>query len=240
MFLLPAIDLLDGKPVMLFQGKYDEVTSIGDNPVKMAQAIEKTGFEWLHMVDLDGAREKKVVNGELIRKVIENTNLKIELGGGIRTLETIKDYLELGIHRVILGSAALENKELLEEALEKYGERIAVGVDSKNGTVRTNGWLEDSKIPFLDFVHEVKGLGVKTLIVTDIKKDGALEGPNFEMYENLSKISDIQVIASGGVTSLEDIKRLNTLDLYGVIVGKALYSGNIDLDEAVQWVKKNG
>lgn len=240
MFLLPAIDLLDGKPVMLFQGKYDEVTSIGDNPVKMAQAIEKTGVEWLHMVDLDGAREKKVVNGDLIRKVIENTNLKIELGGGIRTLETIKDYLELGIHRVILGSAALENKELLEEALEKYGERIAVGVDSKNGTVRTNGWLEDSKIPFLDFVHEVKGLGVKTLIVTDIKKDGALEGPNFEMYENLSKISDIQVIASGGVTSLEDIKRLNTLDLYGVIVGKALYSGNIDLDEAVQWVKKNG
>lgn len=240
MFLLPAIDLLDGKPVMLFQGKYDEVTSIGDNPVKMAQVIEKTGVEWLHMVDLDGAREKKVVNGDLIRKVIENTNLKIELGGGIRTLETIKDYLELGIHRVILGSAALENKELLEEALEKYGERIAVGVDSKNGTVRTNGWLEDSKIPFLDFVHEVKGLGVKTLIVTDIKKDGALEGPNFEMYENLSKISDIQVIASGGVTSLEDIKRLNTLDLYGVIVGKALYSGNIDLDEAVQWVKKNG
>lgn len=240
MFLLPAIDLLDGKPVMLFQGKYDEVTSIGDNPVKMAQAIEKTGVEWLHMVDLDGAREKKVVNGDLIRKVIKNTNLKIELGGGIRTLETIKDYLELGIHRVILGSAALENKELLEEALEKYGERIAVGVDSKNGTVRTNGWLEDSKIPFLDFVHEVKGLGVKTLIVTDIKKDGALEGPNFEMYENLSKISDIQVIASGGVTSLEDIKRLNTLDLYGVIVGKALYSGNIDLDEAVQWVKKNG
>lgn len=237
MELFPAIDLYEGKAVRLFKGDYSQMTVYSENPIEIALDFEKKGAKYVHIVDLEGAKNGDTPNIEIVKQIANETSLFTEIGGGIRDLKTVEAYLNAGIDRVILGTAAVKDEEFLKEAVLKYGEKIAVGVDIKDGFVAIKGWTEKSEYDCFTFCEKMQNLGVKTLICTDISKDGAMKGTNRELYKELSKKFSIDITASGGVSTLEDIKALNDLNLYGAIIGKAYYIGAIDLQEALEEVK---
>ena len=235
MKLYPAIDLKDGKCVRLLQGDYNEVTVYGDNPAEMAKKWESLGGDYLHIVDLDGAKEGKGINDAAIKAIVEAINIPIELGGGIRTIEDIKTKLAMGVDRVILGSAAIKNKDLVSEAVGTFGaDKIVVGVDAKSGMVAIEGWLEVTDVSALDFCKELEKIGVKTVIYTDIAKDGMMQGPNVEETARLVQETKLDIVASGGVSSIEDLEKLEAVNVYGAIIGKALYIEAINLEEAAK------
>jgi phosphoribosylformimino-5-aminoimidazole carboxamide ribotide isomerase len=231
MIIFPAIDIRGGKCVRLEQGKADKETVYGEDPVERARLWEDKGALFLHVVDLDGAFGGVRQNRDIIREIVDNVSIPVQLGGGIRKIEDIEDVLELGVSRVILGTSAVEEEGFLEEALEKYGDRIAVSIDAKNGYVALNGWTKITDVRANYFAKVLENMGLKTLIYTDISKDGMLQGPNFEELKALNESVNINIIASGGVSSTDDVKNLKGLKLYGAIVGKALYTGNIKLEE---------
>lgn len=233
MIILPAIDILDGKPVRLYKGRYEEKTQVGESVAELAKRFEAAGADYLHLVDLDGAKDGRMVNRDLIVEVAKSVSIPVEIGGGIRAQEAIEDYVQNGIDRVILGTVAVEDKMFLKTALKRFGEHIAVGIDSLDGFVRTRGWLDESKLNFLDFAIYLDTLGVKTIIATDISKDGTLEGVNVKMMLELKKRVKSKLIASGGVKSIDDIRALRSLDIYGAITGKAVYQGTLNLEEAI-------
>ncbi len=237
MKIFPAIDLLSGKAVRLYKGDYDKVTVYSNDPSEVALAFERAGAEYMHLVDLDGAKSGGTPNLEVIKGILERTKLFVEVGGGIRSIEVIDKYIEAGVGRVILGTAAVTNPELLREALKKYGDKVAVGVDLKDGFVAIKGWTEKSELPGFDFMKNLEDMGVRTVICTDISKDGAMMGANHELYRELSEKLKIQIIASGGVSSIEDVRRLRSLGIYGAIIGKAYYTGDIKLAEALEVAK---
>lgn len=233
MKIIPAIDLQNGEAVRLYKGDYDKKTVYSKNPLEIAQKFERMGATDLHLVDLDGAKIGQTRNLELVRKIKDETRLKIEIGGGIRDFGTVRMYLEqIGVERVILGTAAVEKPDFLKELLIKYGpNRIVVGVDIREGFVSTSGWLEKTSLPYLSFLKKLERIGVKTTIITDISKDGTLTGPNFKLYDEISKESSLNVIISGGVKDNSDIQRATRSDFYGIIVGKAYYEGKINLEK---------
>lgn len=233
MKLFPAIDLYNGKAVRLYKGDYSQMTVYSDNPIEIARDFERCGAEYIHIVDLEGAKDGTTPNFEVIKQIAAEASLFTEVGGGIRTIETVAAYLENGIDRVILGTAAVNDPEFLGLALEKYGDRIAVGVDIKDGRVAIKGWREASEYDCFEFCEKMQSLGVKTLICTDISRDGAMQGTNRELYRELSKRFGINITASGGVSSIEDIKALRGMNIYGAIIGKAYYTGALDLKEAL-------
>lgn len=234
MKIFPAIDLYKGKAVRLFKGDYNQMTIYSNEPLEVAKKFENAGATHLHLVDLEGAKNGYPGNLETIRKIVENTELFTEVGGGIRTIETAKAYIESGVDRIILGTAAVENKDFLKEALSLFGDKVAVGVDLKDGYVAIKGWTEKSALSAQDFLSEMQDLGVKTVICTDISRDGAMQGSNNELYKELSETYKIQLVASGGVSDINDIKTLTRMGLYGAIIGKAYYIGAIDLKEAIE------
>lgn len=233
MIILPAIDLKDEKCVRLEQGDYNKVEVFSEDPIAMAKSFEAKGAKYLHMVDLDGAKEGSQKNFDIIKRVREAINIPIQVGGGIRDEDRIKKLLDLGVDRVILGTVAVENPNFLKEMIDKYGEHIAVSVDAKNGRVATRGWLEDSGVNAINFVKDLEDLGLKTLIFTDISKDGMMGGTNLELYKDLNKFN-IDIIASGGVSRKYDIEELLKIGVYGAIVGKAIYAGALDLEEVIK------
>lgn len=238
MRLYPAIDLKDGNCVRLLQGDYNEVTVFGNNPGEMAKKWESLGGDLLHIVDLDGAKEGKGINDEAVKDIINNLTIPAELGGGIRSIEDIENKLSLGVSRVILGSAAVKNPELVKEAVAKFGaDKIVVGVDAKSGMVAVEGWLEVSDKEALSFCKELEKIGVTTVIYTDIAKDGMMQGPNIEETKKLVDNTNLNIIASGGVSTLDDLKKLAEIGVEGAIVGKAIYTGAIQLDEAAALFK---
>lgn len=240
MVILPAIDIKDGNVVRLYKGDYATVEKVADNFLDTAVSFENAGAEWIHMVDLDGAKEGRPVNTKIYTEVAEKTNLKVELGGGIRNLETIDEYLKMGISRVILGSAALKNPQLVKDAVEKFGsEKIVVGIDAKNGMVATEGWLETSNVNYIDLANKMISYGVKYFIFTDISKDGTLSGVNAEQLKALYDGTDgkCNIIASGGVHTINDILICKKMGLYGTICGKSIYTGSLDLKEAIEKAK---
>ena len=233
MNIFPAIDLYEGKAVRLYKGRYDELTVYNNDPLSVALDFEAAGAKYLHLVDLEGARDGGTPNLEVIKKIREGTSLFIEVGGGIRSLSVIKKYLSAGVNRVILGTAALTDRDMLKEALSLYGEKIAVGADVKDGNIAIKGWTERSDVSLDEFMLDMQSLGVKTVICTDISKDGAMIGTNRELYRELSERYEIDIIASGGVSSLDDVRALTEMQLYGAIIGKAYYTGAIKLPEAI-------
>ena len=234
MLIFPAIDIVDGKAVRLFKGDYAQMTVYSENPVSVAKDFEKARAKWVHLVDLEGAKNGDTPNLETVCKIVRETNLKVEIGGGIRSLEVVAKYLDVGVSRVILGTAAVKDPEFLKESLRLYGDKIAVGVDLKDGKVAIKGWTEVSEEDAYEFCQKMQNLGVKTIICTDISKDGAMQGTNLGLYQELSKRFDLQIIASGGVSSMEDVVKLSEMSLYGAIIGKAYYTKAIDLVEAIE------
>ncbi|MBQ3074973.1 MAG: 1-(5-phosphoribosyl)-5-[Clostridia bacterium] len=237
MLIFPAIDIVDGKAVRLLKGDYAQMTVYSDDPVSVAKDFEKAGAKWVHLVDLEGAKSGTTPNLEPICKIVRETELSVEVGGGIRSLETVKTYLDCGVSRVILGTAAVKDPAFLSEALNAYGERIAVGVDLKDGFVAIKGWTEVSEEDAFEFCGKMQSLGVKTIICTDISKDGAMQGTNLSLYRDLSRRFNLQIIASGGVSSIADVQNLAKMDLYGAIIGKAYYTKAIDLEKATEVAK---
>ena len=237
MILFPAIDLYDGKAVRLFKGDYAQMTVYSHNPIEIARDFEKAGATWVHLVDLEGAKDGTTPNLEIVKQIANETTLCTEIGGGIRNMKTVATYLDNGVDRVILGTAAVNDEVFLKEAIAAYGNRIAVGVDIKDGFVAIKGWTENSAFSCLDFCRKMVDLGVEYLICTDISKDGAMMGTNRKLYRDLSREFAVNITASGGVSSLEDIRALRKLDLYGAIVGKAYYTGAISLADALEAAK---
>lgn len=237
MKLFPAIDLYNGKAVRLYKGDYDNMTVYSENPIEIARDFENSGAEYIHIVDLEGAKDGTTPNIDTVKQIANETRLFCEIGGGIRDIKTVETYLNSGIDRVILGTAAVTNPVFLEEAVKKYGDKIAVGVDIKDGFVAIKGWVEKSEYTCFEFCKKMQHLGVKTLICTDISKDGAMKGTNRELYKQLSEKFSIDITASGGVSDLSDIKNLKELGLYGAIIGKAYYIGAINLKEALEAAK---
>ena len=233
MNIFPAIDLIGGKAVRLYKGDYDQKTVYSDNPLGVAMGFRAAGAEYLHLVDLDGAKSGRAENLSLISDVIRKSGLKVEVGGGIRTEETVAQYVEIGVLRVILGTAAVTDRPFLTAMVEKYGDKIAVGVDIRDGMVATHGWMNASGIDCFTFMEELQALGVKTVICTDISKDDAMSGTNLALYRELLDRFTIDIVASGGVSSMADVKALREMGIYGAILGKALYVGGIDLAEAI-------
>ena len=233
MIIFPAIDMLGGKPVRLYQGDYAQSEVVASDIVEQAKQFERDGATWLHMVDLYGAKAGRPENFDYVKKVKKATNLNIQIGGGIRNLETLEALFDAGIDRAILGTAAVKDRDFLVAAIEKYGAKIAVGIDVLNGEVKVSGWLESTQRYLDEFAQEMADIGVQTLIVTDIAKDGAMSGTNLEMMKKLSDTLSLQLIASGGVSALDDLKALSDFDIYGAIIGKALYNGAIDLPQAI-------
>lgn len=234
MIILPAIDLYDKKAVRLYKGDYSQMTVYSENPVEIALDFKHKGAQFIHLVDLEGAKDGTTPNLSVVERIVKETGLNAEIGGGIRSRETLKKYIDAGISRVILGTAAVTDREFLLWAIENYGEKIAVGADIKDGFVAIKGWVEKSGISCEDFFSDMEKIGVKTIICTDISKDGAMQGTNRELYKSLSEKFSIDIVASGGVSSLDDIKALREMKLYGAIVGKAYYIGAIDLKEAIE------
>lgn len=238
MIILPAIDLKGGKCVRLYKGDFNRLEVVAHSAVDTASHFKKSGAEYIHMVDLDGALKGKGINIDLVSKVIEEIKVPVELGGGIRDIETIDYLMEKGISRVILGTAALNNPKLVKESVNKYGEKIAVGIDAKNRYVAVDGWLNISKVDYIDFAREMEAIGVKNIIFTDISRDGTLTGPNINALEKLKKNVSCDITASGGIKNIDDVKKIKEMNLYGVIIGKAIYSKTIDLKEAVNLSKE--
>ena len=237
MNIFPAIDLYEHKAVRLFKGDYAEMTVYSDNPIEIARDFESKGAKFIHIVDLEGAKNGDTPNFEVVKEIAQNTSLFCEIGGGIRSLDTVEKYLDAGLDRVILGTAAVNDEEFLRTAISKYGDKIAVGVDIKDGFVAVKGWTEKSSYSCFDFCEKMREIGVKTLICTDISRDGAMKGTNRHLYKELSEKFDMNITASGGVSSIEDIKALRNLDLYGAIIGKAYYIGAINLCDALEAAK---
>ena len=237
MNLFPAIDLYDGKAVRLYKGDYAQMTVYSEDPSSVASDFAAAGAHFIHNVDLEGAKNGDTPNFETVCKIKERSGLFCEIGGGIRTMEVIDRYLGAGIDRVILGTAAVGNSEFVRQAVQKYGNRIAVGADLKDGYVAVKGWTETTSLSAEDFFAQMQALGAKTVICTDISKDGAMMGTNLELYRTLSERFSMQLVASGGVSSMEDVKRLTEMGLYGAIIGKAYYTGAIDLKQALEVAK---
>ncbi len=237
MVILPAIDIKDGKCVRLVQGKYDSAYTVAESAADTAKAFEAMGATWLHMVDLDGAKEAVPVNTDMIFDVLKQCNLKVELGGGIRNMETIDYYMDHGISRIILGSAALNNPALVKEAVAKYGDKIAVGIDAIDGNVAAEGWTQTSTVNYIDLAKHMEDAGLKYIVFTDISRDCMMDGPNFTMLDKLNRSVSCKVIASGGVSSLTDIVVLTALKLLGAICGRALYTRDLSLRQAVDLCK---
>ena len=237
MLIYPAIDLYQGKAVRLYKGDYAQMTVYSENPPEIGLDFVAKGASRIHLVDLEGAKSGTTPNFETVCAIKSATGAFCEIGGGVRTMEVIERYLSSGIDRVILGTAAVTEPGFVEDAVQKYGEKIAVGIDIKDGFVAIRGWTEKSAIDAMDFAAKMQDIGVKTLICTDISKDGAMEGANHSLYQTLSKRFDMQVIASGGVSSLADVRKLAAMNIHGAIVGKAYYTGAIDLREAIEVAK---
>ncbi len=237
MLIYPAIDLYDGKAVRLYKGDYAQMTVYNEDPTAVARDFLRQGASRIHLVDLEGAKEGTTPNFSTVTAIKEATGLFCEIGGGIRTMETIDRYLSAGIDRVILGTAAVTEPGFVEAAVAKYGEKIAVGIDIKDGYVAIKGWTEKSEETAFDFTEKMQKIGVKTMICTDISKDGAMEGANHDLYRQLSQRFSMDIIASGGVSSMDDVQRLTALDIHGAIVGKAYYTGAINLAEAIEVAK---
>lgn len=234
MNIFPAIDLIDGCVVRLFKGDYAQKTVYSSSPVDVAKSFVEAGAEYIHIVDLDGARDGSNANIETVRQIVRESGLKAEIGGGIRTKEAIEKYLELGVMRVILGTAAVTDEEFLLSSVKEYGDKVAVGVDIKDGFVAIKGWTETSKLGCFEFCEKLRSIGVKTVICTDISKDGVMSGTNIELYKQLRERFTMDIVASGGVSRIENVKTLAAMDMYGAILGKALYTGAVDLSEAIK------
>lgn len=240
MIILPAIDIKDGTCVRLIQGEYETAHQVADSPYETAQSFQKAGATWIHMVDLDGAKEKRPVNFEIFKTIANETGLCVEVGGGIRDMKTIELYLNAGIKRVILGSVAVKNPTLVRESVKEFGQAIAVGIDAKNEMVATEGWLDCSAVHYIELAKRMEDVGVSTIIYTDISRDGTLQGVNGEQLRAINEAVSCQIIASGGVKSIEDITLCNNLSLYGCICGKAIYSKQLDLKEAIKKAGEQG
>ena len=238
MEIFPAIDLYNGQAVRLFQGDYNQMTVYEKKAVNMVDIFKKQGATNLHVVDLNGAKEGTIANYETIKEIVNTKNLFIEVGGGIRDEERIKAYLDLGVNRVILGTIAVQNFDFVKEMVNKYGDAIAVGVDAKDGMVAINGWCEVTKISSVEFCKKCRDVGVKTIIYTDISKDGSLTGTNLEIYEELNKIENLDIVASGGVSFISEIEVLAKNNTYAAIVGKAIYENKLNLKECIETGKK--
>lgn len=234
MRILPAIDIRAGQVVRLTRGDYDTTTVYASDPAAIARQFAETGCGDLHVVDLDGAKNGELSNFDAVRAITRATGMLVEIGGGIRSMERIERYISLGVGRCIIGTAAVSDPEFLKTALMEYGERIAVGVDAKDGLVAVSGWLRVTKIDSMEFCERLRDMGVKTVIYTDISRDGMLSGPNHEIYRALAGVEGLNVIASGGVTTVADVEKLNASGIYGAIIGKALYTGMISLKEALE------
>lgn len=237
MYILPAIDLYDGKAVRLYKGDYENMTVYSDDPLAVARDFEAAGAEYIHMVDLQGAKDGTCPNFDTVAAVAANTGLKVEIGGGIRSEETIRRYIDAGVHRVILGTAAITDWDFFSAMVAKYGPKIAAGADCRDGYVAIKGWMETSAVTCHEFCEKLDAIGVKTLICTDISKDGAMQGTNRELYADLAARFRMNIIASGGVSTMDDIRSLRDMGLHGAIVGKAYYIGAIDLKEAIEVTK---
>ena len=237
MLIFPAIDLLEGQAVRLLKGDYAQKTVYSDDPVSVALDFKAQGASCIHVVDLEGAKEGTTPNFDVVTRIKQESGLFCEIGGGIRTMEVIEKYIGAGLDRVILGTAAVANRALVCESVDAFGEKIAVGVDIKDGRVAVKGWLEDSGLDAFAFCREMQDIGVTTLICTDISKDGAMIGTNRELYKELSQQFAVQITASGGVSTIDDVKALRAMDLYGAIIGKAYYTKAIDLSEAIEVAK---
>ena len=234
MLIYPAIDLYDGKAVRLFKGDYQNMTIYSENPIEIARDFEHAGATCIHMVDLEGARDGTTPNLHIVRRVAQETNLFVEIGGGIRSMETVDAYFSAGVDRIILGTAAVNDPDFLHRAVAKYGEKIAVGADVKDGYIAIKGWLEQSAYTLEAFMEKMQSIGVRTVICTDISKDGAMKGTNRQLYRELSAKFSMDIVASGGVSDMEDIRALTAMNLYGAIIGKAYYTGAIDLATAIK------
>ncbi len=234
MKLFPAIDLYEGQAVRLLKGDYAQKTVYSNDPVQVAKGFRAAGAEFIHVVDLEGARDGKTPNFSTVKAIARQSGLKVEIGGGIRCLDTVETYLSAGVFRVILGTAAVNDPAFLQAALDRYGDKIAVGVDVRDGFVATHGWTQLSTETLEGFCAKLESLGVQTVICTDISKDGAMEGANREMYRALAQSCKMDIVASGGVSTLEDVIALNRLGLYGAILGRAIYTGGIDLRKAIE------
>ena len=234
MRIFPAIDLFDKKAVRLFKGNYSEMTVYSDDPVSVAKDFKRLGAEHIHLVDLEGAKDGTTPNIDVVAAIVRETGLFAEIGGGIRSMQTLDAYFNIGVSRAILGTAAVSDESFLRDAISKYGNKIAVGADVKDGYIAIKGWVEKSEYTLDAFFCKMQSLGVKTVICTDISKDGAMRGTNLEMYKLLSNKYSVDIIASGGVSSIDDVRELRSMNLYGAIIGKAYYVGAIKLDEAIE------
>lgn len=238
MIILPAIDIKDGNCVRLQKGDYATAHKVADSPYEAAKSFKDAGAEWMHMVDLDGAKDAKLINADLIADVAKSSGLLVEVGGGIRSMEAVAYYLSRGVNRVILGSAAVKDPQLVIDAVNAFGDQIAVGIDAKNGMVQAEGWLDNSDIHYIELAKRMEDVGVRTIIFTDIDRDGMLSGPNLKQLDDLAHEVSCNIIASGGVTVLKDILNLTELDIYGAICGKSIYSGTLDLKQAIEMTRK--
>ncbi len=237
MIIFPAIDLYDKKAVRLYKGDYAQMTVYSDNPIEIARDFERAGATHIHLVDLEGAKDGTTPNIDIVRDIAQNTSLFSEIGGGIRSMDTVAKYIDAGVDRVIIGTAAVTDREFLLDAVKKYGNKIAVGADFRDGYIAIKGWLEQTEYTLDAFLLEMKDAGVQTVIITDISKDGAMQGTNLELYKRLSREYSLDITASGGVSSIDDIRRLREMDMYAAIVGRAYYIGKIDLKEAIEVAK---
>ena len=237
MKIFPAIDLYDKKAVRLFKGDYDQMTVYSENPIEVARDFENKGAKFIHMVDLEGAKNGTTPNLDIVKDIAENTSLFVEIGGGIRSMETVKRYLDNGVGRVILGTSAVTDEAFLLEAVSTYGEKIAVGADVKDGYIAIKGWVEKSQYSLEEFLSKMEKIGVKKIICTDISKDGSMKGTNLELYKMLNEKYSLDIIASGGVSTIDDISALKDMNMYGAIIGKAYYTGAIDLKQAIEVAK---
>ena len=237
MLIFPAIDLYEGKAVRLYKGDYEQMTVYSDSPIELVEDFVEQGAKYLHLIDLEGAKTGQTPNLELIRDIRALSPLFTQVGGGIRSMDVVDAYLNAGVDRVILGTAAVTDPVFLEEAIKEFGDKIAVGADIKNGYIAISGWTESSGIDAFSFCRRMQDLGVKTLICTDISRDGAMQGTNRNLYRTLSRRHDMNIIASGGVSSIEDIRALREMELYGAVIGKAYYTGAIKISEALEVAK---
>lgn len=238
MFILPAIDIKDGNAVRLFKGDYSTAHKVAESPYTAAKSFAEAGAQWMHMVDLDGAKDAKLVNADLIADIAKSSGLLVEVGGGIRDMNAVEYYLSRGINRVILGSAAVKNQQFVIDAVNNFGDKIVVGIDAMNGMVRAEGWLDDSDINYIELAKRMEDVGVQTIVFTDIDQDGTLAGPNLKQLDDLVHEVSCNIIASGGVAVLKDIINLYELNVYGAICGKAVYSGTLDLKQAIEMTRK--
>ena len=238
MIILPAIDIKDGNCVRLFKGDYATVEKVCESPYLAAQRFSEAGAQWLHMVDLDGAKDAKLTNADLIIDVAKQSKMKVEVGGGIRDMKAVEYYLSRGLDKVILGSAAVKNPDFVIEAVKEFGDKIVVGIDAKNGMVCAEGWIDESEINYIELAKRMEQIGVSQIVFTDIDQDGTLAGPNLKQLDNLAHEVSCNIVASGGVSVLKDIINLAQLNVYGAICGKAIYTGNLDLKQAIEITSK--